>query len=106
MKRFEGRCGRAQYDGNLIALRAHDREVARRVTKPLVLLERSIVLFVHDDEPEPLHRTEHRGARADHDARSALAGGTPRLQTLGIVQRRMHDRDRQWKSRAKTLDEL
>src|ERR1035438_6847553 len=51
-QRFERRRGGTQDDRHMRALRAPDRQVARRVAKPLMLLERGVVLLVHHNQVE------------------------------------------------------
>ena len=46
----------AEHDRHARALRAHDREVARRIAESVLLLVGGIVLLVHDDEAERRHR--------------------------------------------------
>ena len=52
---FKRRRGRTQQHRRRFELAAVHREVARRVAGPLLALERRVVLFVDDDQPEPRH---------------------------------------------------
>ena len=61
-----GRC-RAHDDNAVFLLRAKDGNVARRISKALLLLERLVMLFVDDDDAECRHRREHRESGADHN---------------------------------------
>ena len=90
VKRFERRrCG-AQHDGHARLLCAHHGEIARRIAKAaFVLLERRIVLFVHDDHAEIAHWREHCRARAEHDARVTAECCTPGFEPFVIRERRM-----------------
>ncbi len=64
-----------EHHGHAEPARAHDREIARRVTKAALLLVRSVVLLVDDHEPGRGQRREHRRTRADDEL-------APRCATL------------------------
>ena len=66
------------------ALAAQDREVARRVAQPVLLLEGTVVLLVHDHEAERGHRQEHGRARADHHGHLTGAGAQPGAGALAV----------------------
>ncbi len=71
MQRFQRRRGGAEHDGYARLLGADYREIARGVPEPtFVLLVRSIVLFVHDDDAEITYRCEDGRASAEHDRAS------------------------------------
>ncbi len=76
--------GRAQHHLGALELAAHQRQVARRVARALLLLVAGVVLFVDHHQRQPRHRGEHRHARAQHDARGAGVRRQPALQPLRI----------------------
>ena len=92
--------------GTCGAARAHDGEVARRISKPFVLLVRGIVLLVDHDEGQPRQRRKHRRAGADDDARMAAVRRAPGIAALAIRQGRVHHRDAAAETAAKALDQL
>ena len=65
---------------------AHDRHVAPVVARRLLLLERRIVLFVDDDQPEFVERRKHGRARADDDRHLAPADAIPLIGALAVGQ--------------------
>ena len=75
-----------------LELAAPDGEVARRVARAFLLLVAGVVLLVDHDQFQARHRSEHRHARAEHDARRAAVRGQPAFQALRMghaaVQRR------------------
>ena len=77
VKTFHRRRRRAEHDDGVLHLPAHDRDVARVVARGFFLFVGMLVLLVHDDEAERVHRCEERRARADDDARAALANLVP-----------------------------
>ena len=50
VKGFQRRRRGAQHDGNRALFGAHQRQITRRITQPVHLLERGIVLLVDDDQ--------------------------------------------------------
>ena len=74
---FQRRRGRAEHDDGIFHLAAHDGHVAGVVARRLLLLVRVLVFLVHDDEAERFDRRKNRRARADDDARAALADFVP-----------------------------
>jgi hypothetical protein len=107
LQRLERGCGGTEHDRHAGALRAQHRQVARRITEAaLVLLERSVVLFVDDDEPEIGDRREHRRARAEHDARFSGNALAPGREPLGIGERGVQHRHRRIEALAETRDQL
>ena len=50
------------------------------------------MLLVHDHEPEAAHRREHRGTRADDDARLAARDPVALVPPLGVAESRVQDR--------------
>ena len=68
------------------------REVARRVAKPVLLLEREIMLLVDDEESGPRQRHEHRGARPHHHVRGAVARMRPRREPFAVRESRVKRR--------------
>ena len=63
---------------------AHDRQVAGRIAKALLLFERGIVFFVNHNEPGVFHGGEYRRTRTDDDGRAAVAGGSKPVKPLAI----------------------
>ena len=74
---FQAGGGGAEHHHGLLHLGADHRHVARVVAGRFLLLVGMLVLLVHDDQPQPLHRREHGRARADGDAGAALADFVP-----------------------------
>ena len=74
---FERRRRRTEDDGDAQRVGTEDRHVARRIAHAVLLLERGVVLFVDDDQPQLGQRREDRETRAQHDARAAVERGTP-----------------------------
>ncbi len=66
---------------------ARDRDVARRIAETFRLLERAVVLLVHDDQTQTRQRREYGEPRPEHDARIARLCRAPVLHTLCLVQR-------------------
>ena len=64
--------------GTCAALGPQHRQVASGVAQPVLLLERGIVLLVHDDQAQLGQRREHREARADHDPRPPASAARQR----------------------------
>ncbi len=50
VQRFQSGRSRAQYDRDTVALGAHQREVARRVAKAILLFERCVVFLIDHDQ--------------------------------------------------------
>src|SRR5205823_5615492 len=53
----------------------------------------TVVLLVDADQPEPAHRREDRGARADHDTRLARGDPLALVPALGLAEARVQDGD-------------
>jgi hypothetical protein len=64
---FKGRRGRAKHSNGVLELCAHDRNVPRMVTEPLILFIRILMLFVDYDKPYVFERGEDRRTSADGD---------------------------------------
>ena len=79
---FQRRRGRAEHDHGAFHLAAHDGHVARVVARRLLLLVGVLVLLVHDDEAERFDRRKDGRARADDNARAALADLVPFVVAL------------------------
>ena len=85
---------RAPVDGDRsFQRRALGRDRACVVARIRLLLERRVVLFVDDDEPELANGREDRGARADHDAGLAARDPLALVPALRVTERRVQDRD-------------
>ncbi len=107
LQRLERRRRGAEHHRSTGALRAQDGEVARRIAEAaFVLLERGVVFLVDDDEAEIRDRREHRGARAEHDARLAGHALPPGGETLGVGERGVQHGDRHREALAEAPDEL
>ena len=76
---------------------AHDGHVARVVARRLLLLVGVLVFLIHDDQPERFDRREDRRARADHDARAALADPVPLVVALAVGQMAVQHGHRVWR---------
>ena len=87
-------------------MRAQNGEVAGRVTKPFLLLVGRVVLLVHHDQAQRRERSEHRGARADDDARLAAVRSPPGLAALARSEARMQHHDAGAEAPVETLDQL
>ena len=79
---FQRRRGRAEHDHGAFHLAAHNGDVARVVAGRLLLLVGMLVLLVHDDQAERFDGGEDGRARADGDARAALANLVPLVVPL------------------------
>ena len=74
---LERRRGGAEHDHRAFHLAAHHGDVARVIARRFLLLVGMLVLFIHDDEAERIDGREDGRARADDDARAALADLVP-----------------------------
>ena len=74
-------------------MRAHHRHIAAVVPRRVLLLVAAVVLLVDDDQAEVLHRREYAGAGTDHHVSLPAADPAPLLRSLGVMKRRMEDRD-------------
>jgi hypothetical protein len=83
--------GRTEDHHGVGLARAHQRQVARVVTRVLFLFVRSVLLLVHHDEAEPGQRGQHRRARPQDDARLAAAGAAPFVEPLSRAEARVED---------------
>ena len=69
--------------------RAQHRDIAAVIARHVFLLVGVFMLLIHEDQPEIRQRREHGGARADHDARHALADAVPLVETLALGEIRV-----------------
>ena len=76
------------------------RDRASVVARVRLLLERRVVLLVHDDEPEAVNGREDRGAGADDDGRGPRRDALPLVAPLGVAESRVQDRDAVAEARA------
>ena len=81
---LHGGGGAAEQDGAALQVRAVHRDVPRMVARRILLLVGVLVLFIHDDEPEPLQRGEDGAARADDDAGRAVVDLVPFVVALAV----------------------
>ena len=79
---FQRRRGRAQHHRQLELVRAPHRQVPRRIARAFLLLERRVVFFVDDDQPQPGQRRKHRQPRAQHQIGQAQVRQQPMAQAL------------------------
>jgi hypothetical protein len=61
---------------------APDGQVARRIARAFLLLERRVVLLVDDDQPQARQRRKHRQPRAQHQVGLAQVRQQPVAQAL------------------------
>ena len=87
-------------------LRPEQGHVAGVIAKALVLLERRVVLFVDDDQPEIGDRRKQRGARADRHLHPPPAERLPGVLALSRGETAMKHCDVVSEARAETSDEL
>ena len=73
-------------------LRARYGQVARRIAQAFGLLERAVLLLVHDDEAQCRQRREHREPGAQHDAGPPFGCRTPVVEALGFGKSAMKAR--------------
>ena len=90
---------RSQDDRAARELGAHHCGVAPGVAQPLLLLERGVVLFVHDDQRQARQRREHGQPGAEHDARLAARRGQPRRGARDVFQGAVQHGDARFRKR-------
>jgi hypothetical protein len=95
-----------QYHRDIVMLGAGDSEIASRVTQALLLLERMIVLFVHDNQAEIWHRRKYSGTSTDDELRASGACTTPGSQSICITKTGVQHGWSDAKARLQTGDEL
>ena len=83
-----------------------DRGVAGVVAGRVVLLVRRLVLLVDDDHAEPRQGGEDGRARADDDARLAVARPPPLVEALAHAERAVQERDLAGEASGEALDRL
>ncbi len=66
--------------------RPFDRHVTAGITKPILLFERGIVLFIKNDHLQVGHRKKQRGSRTDNQPCKTASGHCPGLQTLPFTE--------------------
>ena len=76
--------GAAQDEARRFELRPYPRDVAGVVAGRAPLLVATLVLLVHDDGAEPLHRREHRRARTHGHPPLTAAQRAPRIDPLAV----------------------
>ena len=77
----------------MLPLRTHDRDVTAVIARALLLLVRSVVLLVDDDQTHACERREHRRARADHDVHVSPPDPLPSVVALAVGEAAVQDRD-------------
>ncbi len=103
---FERRGRRSEHRRDRAEMGADHGHVARLIDDALVLLERSVVLLVDDDEAELGERQEQRRARADDDADQAFGDAAPDRAPLGAAHFGMPQRRRAAEAATEALDPL
>ena len=90
---LQGRRGAAQNQRDVQILGPLDGDVPSRIAQPILLLERSVVLLIHHDQPQLLEGREHRRAGADQNARRTVPATQPGGQPLLVAQTGMQHID-------------
>ena len=84
---FQRRRRRAKHDRYLRGIGAIDGQIARGIAQAFLLLKRGVVFFVDNDQSELGHGRKHRQPRAEHNARLAFGGRSPRAVARAVAQR-------------------
>ena len=84
--------------GTLESLRAHDREIARRVSEAALLLVRSVVLLVDDRSGRPRAAARTPPTACRRRARASLRARAPRFEALALRERGVQQRERRRRS--------
>ena len=71
-------------DDAFLHLGAHDRDIARVITRRFLLFVGGLVFFIDHDQAEIFQRRENRAARADHDPRPAGMNLVPFIVALAF----------------------
>ena len=79
---LQRRGGRPKHDRHVLQPPAVDRQIARRVARALLLLERRVVFFIDHDQTQARHRGKHRQPGAEHQIGVAKVGREPMAQAL------------------------
>ena len=103
---LQRRSGRTQHHRHVPSPGAHDGEIPSGVAKPFLLLEREIVLLVHDDDAGAGQGDEDGGARADDHCCPPAARGQPSPHAIAPRERRMQHHHRDAQPGPKSLDHL
>ncbi len=91
-ERLQRWCRASENQASAFELRPHRRRIAGVVARRRPLLVAGLVLLVHHDRAQPLHRREHGGPGADRHEPLASAQGAPRVGALAIGQPRVEHR--------------
>ena len=83
----------AEKNDALFDLAAHDRDIARVITRRFFLFVGSFVFFIDHDEAEIFERREDGAARSDHDPRASGMNLVPFIVPLAFRQMAVQDRD-------------
>ena len=71
-----------------------------------MLLVRSVVFLIDDDQAKPWQRCEHRRAGPDHDARLAAVRRAPRIATFHVGKAGVHHRNAGAEAASKAIHQL
>ena len=95
-----------QHQRRALALAAGNGNLSRVILGKMLALVALLMLLIHHDQPQPLHRRKHRRARADHHPRASQADTPPLVKALTRGQARMQHRGHIAKARAEPRDHL
>src|SRR5437588_357938 len=84
---------RAHQDWDVLQPRPHDRYIAGVVARRRLLLERSLVLLVNDDQTEPARRGEYSAAGTNNDLHMSARHTSPVSAALGVAEVTVQHRD-------------
>ncbi|CSC85137.1 Uncharacterised protein [Vibrio cholerae] len=106
MQRFQGWRRRAKHNRNILQMRAHHSHIAGVITQAILLLVRTIMFFINNNNAQFGKGCEQRRARTNHNPRHFIARRQPSVEAFSIVERRVHDFDGDIKTLAKPVDGL
>ena len=98
--------GAAQHDGCAGQRAQPDGDIARVVGWAAILLVGAFVLLIHDNQAQAFYRREEGGTRAEHDIHLARVDASPLIQSLGVAQAAMQQRDPARETPSVTLHRL
>ena len=92
-ERLQRRRGAAEDRDGLRLLRADQRQIARMVPEPLLLLVRGLVLLVDDEDSQLRDGRPDGSSRSHHDTRATLPDALPLGDPFRVRETRMKHRD-------------